>query len=253
MTKHKRLAAVLAALVMALTLAACSAAPSSDTTSSPSHSPDEVQGQLQEESLPPEDEEDTPADTEASKVLVAFFSWAYNATPFEPEDYDIDAVGQASVVVPGDVGIIAQFIEQELDADEFIITVDYKYSSDYNVCIYEHRDQRDRGEMPNLTSWVENLDDYDTIFLGFPNWNYGLPMPIRSFVAEHDLSGKTIVPFVTHGTGGLARTIQELNEILPDDCTILQEYDVYEDDVKSAQDDVIEWLESLGYESEEKV
>lgn len=244
MSRCKQWAAALTALLLTLALAACGPATQSATSSTP----DPVQSQpLEETPVPESGGDDDEADAEASKVLVAFFSWAYNATAFEPGDYDVDAVGQASVVVPGDVGIIAQFIEQELDADEFVITVDYKYSSDYNVCIYEHRDQRDRGEMPNLTSWVENLDDYDTVFLGFPNWNYGLPMPVRSFVAEHDLSGKTVIPFVTHGTGGLARTIQELNEILPDDCTILQEYDVYEDDVKSAQDEVIAWLEELGY------
>lgn len=238
---------VIAAIAVTLAVSASSCGRNTPVEASAETETEQSQLQTDESSGILMEEQGDLAEQEDQKVLVAFFSWAYNALAFEPDDYDVDAVGQASVVVPGDVGIIAQYIEERTEADEFIITVDYKYSSDYNVCIYEHRDQRDRGEMPNLTSWIENLDDYDTIFLGFPNWNYGLPMPVRSFVAGHDLSGKTIIPFVTHGTGGLARTIQELNEILPDDCTILQEYDVYEDDVKSAQEEVNTWLDDLGY------
>lgn len=81
----------------------------------------------------------------------------------------------------------------------------------------------------------------------FPNWWYTIPVAVHSFVEAHDLSGKTIIPFVTHGTGGLAGTIHDLTEALPDDCTILQSYDVFEDDVKRVQDEVNEWLEGLGY------
>lgn len=81
----------------------------------------------------------------------------------------------------------------------------------------------------------------------FPNWWYTIPVAIDSFVAEHDLSGKTVIPFVSHGTGGLAGTIRDLTAILPDYCTLLQSYDVYEDDIPSAQDEVNAWLEELGY------
>jgi flavodoxin len=181
------------------------------------------------------------------KTLIAFFSWAYNAEEYSTDEIDVDAISQASVVVPGHTGAIAEFIGQSVEADTFIITVDYKYSADYDVCIYEHRDIRDAGKIPKLTSHIENLDDYDVVFLGFPNWNYGLPVAVRSFANEHDLSGKTVIPFVTHGTGGLARTITELNQILPDTCTILKEFHVYERNVKAAQDNVNSWLKELGY------
>lgn len=82
---------------------------------------------------------------------------------------------------------------------------------------------------------------------GFPNWWYTIPVAIDSFVTEHDLSGKTVIPFVSHGTGRLAGTIRDLTAILPDDCTLLQSYDVYEDDIPSTQDEVNAWLEELGY------
>lgn len=251
--KIRKATALALAVILALGMTACGKTETADTAPAPS------QAQQEETQNPESSETAGVADTgEAgsesdsenggeSKTLVAFFSWAYNAEEFNPDDYDVDATGQASVYAPGDVGIIAHYIEARVPSDEFIITQDYEYSADYNVCIVEHHDQRDRGEIPQLTAHIENLEDYDTIFLGFPNWNYGLPMAIRAFVNDHDLSGKTIIPFVCHGTGGLASTITQLNEIVPEDCTILQEYHVYENDVKEAEDEVLEWLSGLGY------
>lgn len=251
--KAKKTITFALAVILALGMTACGKNVAAETTPAPSQ-------ERQEEPQNPEPSEtESVADTSEaildgnsenngeSKTLVAFFSWAYNAEEFDPDDYDVDATGQASVYAPGDVGIIAHYIEEQVPSDEFIITQDYLYSADYNVCIVEHHDQRDRGEIPELTSHIENLEDYDTIFLGFPNWNYGLPMAIRAFVNDHDLSGKTIIPFVCHGTGGLANTITQLNEIVPEGCTILQEYHVYENDVNDAGDEVAAWLSGLGY------
>ena len=183
----------------------------------------------------------------SSNMLIAYFSWADNAEEYSLEDIDIDALGSASVVAPGDVGVIAGYIEERTQADVFKIILNEKYSSNYNECLDQGRRQRDEGARPELSETVENIEDYDVIFLGFPNWWYTIPVAIHSFVEAHDLSGKAIIPFVTHGTGGLAGTIQDLTEALPDDCTILQSYDVFEDDVNQVQDEVNEWLSGLGY------
>ncbi len=187
------------------------------------------------------------APSAGSNILIAYFSWADNAEEYNLEDIDIDALGSASVIAPGDVGVIAGYIEERTQADVFKIILNEKYSSNYNECMEQGRRQRDEGMHPELSETVENMGDYDVIFLGFPNWWYTIPAAIHSFVEAHDLSGKTIIPFVTHGTGGLAGTIQDLTEVLPDDCTILQSYDVFEDDVNRVQDEVNEWLEGLGY------
>lgn len=163
------------------------------------------------------------------------------------DELDIDALGHASVVAPGDVGVIAGYIEERVEADVFKIIVKEKYSSNYNECLDEGQNQMRSGIRPELAQTVENLDDYDVIFLGFPNWWYTIPVAVNSFIETHDLSGKTIIPFVTHGTGGLSGTIRDLTAALPNDCTVLQSYDVFEDDVNHAQDDVNEWLSELGY------
>ena len=72
-------------------------------------------------------------------------------------------------------------------------------------------------------------------------------MAIHSFLEEYDFSGKTIVPFVTHGTGGLAGTIEDITAAVPDSVTILEPIGVYRPEVDEAQPDVNEWLDSLGF------
>ena len=72
-------------------------------------------------------------------------------------------------------------------------------------------------------------------------------MAIHSFLEEYDFSGKTIVPFVTHGTGGLAGTIEDITAALPDSVTILEPIGVYRPEVDEEQPDVNEWLDSLGF------
>ncbi len=72
-------------------------------------------------------------------------------------------------------------------------------------------------------------------------------MAIHSFLEEYDFSGKTIVPFVTHGTGGLAGTIEDVTAALPDSVTILEPIGVYRPEVDEARPDVNEWLDSLGF------
>lgn len=89
------------------------------------------------------------------------------------------------------------------------------------------------------------MDQYDIVFIGFPNWWYTIPMAVHTFLDEYDFSGKTIVPFVTHGTGGLSRTIEDLTAALPDSVTILEPIGVYRPEVGESQPAIQEWLVGL--------
>lgn len=98
---------------------------------------------------------------------------------------------------------------------------------------------------PSIVGHVENMQDYDIVFLGFPNWWYSCPMAILTFIEEHDLSGKTIIPFCSHGTGGFAASLQDIGKALPDDCTVLEEFGAYRPEVSGSQDKLLEWLSGL--------
>lgn len=218
--------------------------PSGSAEAAPSTPPEGTAGT---NSVPKPEETPNTEEAESTHMLIAYFSWADNAEEFDLDSINADVLGHASVVAPGDVGVIAQYIEDRTQADVFKIVVTEPYSANYDEALNQGRTQRDQGARPALASTVENMENYDVIFLGFPNWWYTIPVAVHSFVEAHDLSGKTIIPFVTHGTGGLSGTIRDLTAALPDTCTILQSYDVFEDDVFDAQEAVNNWLADLGY------
>ena len=182
-----------------------------------------------------------------NKILIAYFTWSDNTIVENPDSIDVDAETSASVLSPGNAELIANWIAEKTGGNLFSIKTQRKYSSDYDECLNQARRERDNNERPALVGRVNNIDDYDVIFLGFPNWWYTCPMAVFTFVESYDLSGKTIIPFCTHGTGGLSRTIRDLKNILPENCEVLEPIGVYRPEVKNSKSRVLDWLKKLGY------
>lgn len=182
-----------------------------------------------------------------NKILIAYFTWSDNTVVENPNSIDVDAETSASVLSPGNAELIANWIAEETGGDLFSIKTQNKYSSDYDECLNQARKERDNNERPALVGRVNNIDDYDVIFLGFPNWWYTCPMAVFTFVESYDLEGKTIIPFCTHGTGGLSRTIRDLKKLLPENCEVLEPIGVYRPEVKNSKSRVLDWLRKLGY------
>lgn len=182
-----------------------------------------------------------------SHILIAYFTWADNTRVENPNAIDVDATTSASVLQPGNAAKIAEWIQNRTNGDLFSIIVKEPYSSDYDECLDRASDEKAENARPELVSHVENMDQYDTVFLGFPNWWYTVPMAIHSFLEEYDFSGKTIIPFVTHGTGGLASTINDIKADLPDSIIVKEAIGVYRPEVDESRPVVEEWLDGLGY------
>lgn len=182
-----------------------------------------------------------------NKILIAYFTWSDNTVVENPDSIDVDAETSASVLSPGNAELIANWIAEKTGGDLFSIKTQNKYSSDYDECLNQARKERDNNERPALVGRVNNIDDYDVIFLGFPNWWYTCPMAVFTFVESYDLEGKTIIPFCTHGTGGLSRTIRDLKNLLPENCEVLEPIGVYRPEVKNSKSKVLDWLRKLGY------
>ena len=243
----KRLIAVLLCACMVLSLAACSGQqaeqpqPQSTSTSVP----------VQESETPSggDSQSDAPKqlETEQSNILIAYFTWAENTHVENPEAVDVDATTSASVLLPGNSAKIAGWIQNRVGGDLFSIVVTEPYSSDYDECLERAADEKAQNARPALVNHVENIEDYDVVFLGFPNWWYTVPMAVYSFLEEYDFLGKTVIPFVTHGTSGLSSTIQDITSALPAGTKVLEPIGVYRPDVDAAQPKIDEWLEGLGY------
>ena len=246
------MAAALAAL-MVLSLAACAGSQQEEQPASAEATEQSQSASVQEEEEPASTEQqpeepasstEQPSDTQESGVLVAYFSWADNAVI----DGEVDAVASPSVTAPGNVQQLAQWVSERTGGDLFSIQVTEPYSSDWDACLERANQERAEDARPELTASVEQLERYDTVFLGYPNWWYGVPMALLSFLEENDLSDKQVYLFCSHGTGGLASSVEQIDEALPDSTALSENiFDVYEEDAASSQQDILAWLEELGY------
>ena len=183
----------------------------------------------------------TSQSLDQGKVLVAYFSWADNAVL----DEDVDAVASPSVVSPGNVQELAGWVQEETGGDLFSIRVTEPYPSDWDACLDRAIQERGENARPKLTEQVENLEDYDIVFLGFPNWWYGAPMAVLSFLEENDLSGKQIYLFCSHGTGGLANSVEDIKGVVPDGKFSDNIFDCYEEDASGSQQAIQDWVKEL--------
>lgn len=245
----KRPVALLMLLALLCSLTACGGNP---TTQSGSDVPESSQNTEEITDAPldtdPPASSRSSGETRDNNILIAYFTWADNTVVEDPSSVDVDATTSASVLAPGNAAKLASWIQQEVGGDLHSIVVEEPYSSDYDECLDRAADEKAENARPALASHVDNMEDYDIVFLGFPNWWYTLPMPVLTFVEEYDWSGKTVVPFVTHGTGGLSSTIRDLTVALPEDVTILDPIGVYRPEVDDSQPAVQEWIAGLDLE-----
>lgn len=176
------------------------------------------------------------------KVLIAYFTRANN---IEQEE-NVDTTSSASLLerngkIVGNTGFVAEVIKEETGGTLFTITLSEKYMSDYDSLNDIAREEGNKGIRPKLNSAVENLSQYDVIFLGYPNWWFDMPMAVYSFLDENDLSNKTVIPFVTHGGSKFSNTIETLKTMYQD-TNVLAGIDIYQHDVINSEDDIREWL-----------
>lgn len=267
----KRLTAWTLSLCILFGMAACGRqveepAATSDTSRSGISQPAVEESQP---SAATEENTQSAQETGQEHILIAYFSWADN-TVVEDEkaavqsalshyesigdstNYNgIDAVTTASVVIPGNTAQMAQWIQEYVGGELFPMIVTETYPDNYDECMERAADEKAENARPELANHLDNIDDYDVIFLGFPNWWSSAPMAVFSFIEEYDLSGKTIVPFCAHGTGGIAASVRDIAAALPDSVKVLDVLSVYRADIGGAQLTVNEWLNHLGFEKQE--
>ena len=120
------------------------------------------------------------------------------------------------------------------------------YPSNYDELVdYAQQEQQDDAR-PELSTAIENIEQYDTIFLGYPNWWGDMPMALYTFLDTYDLSGKTIAPFITHGGSGLSGTPENIQEEEPN-AIVTEGLAIDGDEASYSSKDVVEWLNSLEF------
>ncbi len=146
----------------------------------------------------------------------------------------------------GNTETVANFIHDAVGGDIIKLETEQTYPSDYNELVdYAQEEQRENAR-PALSTKIDNIEEYDTIFLGYPNWWGDMPMPIYTFLDEYDLSGKTIAPFITHGGSGLSGTPANIQEEEPN-ATVTEGLAVNGSSARNSESTVRQWLSEIGF------
>ena len=158
---------------------------------------------------------------EAPRILVAYLSRA-------GENYNVGETREGSAsaayagyIEKGNTAIMAALIAELTGGDLFEISTVTPYPEDYASMLRVAQEEIDTDTRPELAAQVENMADYDVIFIGYPIWHAKMPQAIYSFIESYDLAGKTVIPFNTHEGSGQSGTQRVIENALPD-CTVLQ-------------------------------
>ena len=251
----KKLFSLILAAVMVLALAACGNSAPAESSSEEETAPSNGSNVQTEPSTPVDDTEpsapvdDTEPDSSqagdtaqteqtegGSNMLVAYFSLA-------GEQYGV------GVIEEGNTSIIAHIIAEQTGADLFEIKPETPYPTTYQGLLEVSQQEMRDNARPEIADTVENMDDYDTIFIGYPNWWGDMPMIVYNFLERYDLSGKTIVPFCTHGGSGLSDTESTIADItggtMKDGLAIPGT--TAQNDRDTAKSEVTQWLREDGF------
>ena len=163
----------------------------------------------------PAEPESQPEESSQSHILIAYFTL--------PEDVDtegVDAISGASIIMRdgvklGSCEFVAKTVQETIGGDLFQIETVQQYPLDHDPLVDQAADEKAAELRPELAPQLENLDQYDTIILGYPNWWADLPMPVYTFLESYDFTGKTIIPFVTHGGSGFSNTVSTISALQP--------------------------------------
>lgn len=190
----------------------------------------------------------TPTSTESSgKTLVVYFSMPETT---DPNDMTVEEANSTVVIdgeVLGNTQYVAYVIQEHTGADLFRIEPETPYTTSHEDLVALAKEEQEHQARPALKANIENLDQYDTIFVGYPNWWGDMPMILYTFFDSHDFAGKTIIPFNTHGGSGFSNTIRTIAELEPDATVSEDGFTVSRDNVQDAESDIVRWLNSLGY------
>ncbi len=154
-------------------------------------------------------------------ILIAYFSWS------------------------GNTENAAQIIQEKTGADIIELNPVEPYSSNYNEVLDQAQEDMNNDARPELANHVENMEQYDTILLGYPNWWATIPMPVASFLEEYDFSGKTIIPFCSHGGGGFGQSITDISKLAPN-SRIGEGLSIHYSGGSSLENDISNWLSANG-------
>jgi flavodoxin len=182
---------------------------------------------------------------DGNRTLVVFFSVPETDKPENMTQAEENSTHVVNGEVLGNTQYVAQLIAAGIGANTFRIETAEELPLTHSVLEDLAQEWQDSGTRPPLASQIPNLDEYDTVFVGYPIWWYDLPMPMHTFFAENDLTGKTVIPFSTHGGSRLSGTVEVITELLPGATVNTNALTISHTDMDSSPAEVDAWLKTL--------
>lgn len=177
--------------------------------------------------------------TSNNKVLTVYFSLESNV-----ENNNVDGISSASIV-DGNYHIVADYVQKATNSDVFEIKMRESYPTDYKQTVNIAADEKKENKRPVITNHIDNINDYDTVVLIYPNWWGTYPMAVASFLEEYDFTNKTILPICTNEGSGMGTSENDLSTILPN-TQITKGLAIKGSEVEKSENEVVQFLKSNG-------
>lgn len=248
----KNFSLILAA-ALAVSMTACGSLSHAETSAVNSETVQ--QESTQQEQTTPETESaaaETSAEAaEGSRVLITYFSrWGNTEYPA-----DVDATTSASIVADGEqqygtTEYVAHMIQEQTGGEIHLIETAEPYSADFQEVVDDNHAEMNQDALPELKDSALDMSAYDTIFIGYPIWATDAPRAVFSFLAEYDLSGKTVIPFCTHDGYGSGSSFGNIAAEVPNAAAVMEGLSIEASNVSGAETMVSQWLEKIGMGSQ---
>jgi len=144
----------------------------------------------------------------------------------------------------GNTRVLAQQIRDATGGSIYEIQTVKDYPADYQTVVDQAKREINSNYKPVLKTKIRNIESFDVIFIGSPNWWSTIAPPVATFLTEYNLEGKTLVPFMTHGGGGMGHSVSDIKKLCPT-STVLEGLPINGRLVRRAEDDVTHWLREI--------
>lgn len=186
----------------------------------------------------------------AGTLLAARFAAFGQDRPAAGGQSGREGMNQTRILIPyfsktGNTQAVARQIQAIVGGDLLHVTTKKPYPENYQETTRIARAELDNNERPELAVAVENIGMYDIVFFGYPIWWGTIPMALFTFLEQHDLSGKTVIPFCTHGGSALGRSVGDIEKLCPN-STIGEALAIRGTGANQAQQEVANWLRRSG-------
>lgn len=215
----KKLCSLIMVLALLFTFAACSNSTNHDD-SPPAQQQSDTQNTVHDEESDKANDDSAPTET-GVKSLVVYFSWS------------------------GNTENVAKSVKSQTGSDIFEIIPATPYSDDYDTVVDLAQEEQRNNTRPEILGSIENIEQYDVIYVGFPNWWGDMPMILYTFFDTYDLSGKTVALFCTSGGSGLSGTVNEVKSLEPN-ATVTEGLHIGSGSSSNPDNAVSEWLNDIG-------